>query len=295
MSELKFAYLIMAHHRPDILKELVKALDYDSNDIYIHIDKKSLEKYDWSITTHRAGLFFITSIDIIWGSYSQVECEFRLLEAAFKGGNYDYYHLMTGVTYPIKSYDYINNFFKKNSGYEFIGYDNKADFSSRIKYKYLMTNHGKRTGKIGLLMNKIEKTYIWAQKIFGRDLSKKYGLICKKGLAYFSITDRLVNYILGKEEMIRELLRYSISGDEIFVQTLAYNSEFREKIYDLNDEYNGCLRLMPWNNTLPNRNEHCFELEDLNLLQNSSSLFALKFDGKDGMPLIEKLKGGLNQ
>ena len=36
----KHAYLIMAHHRFDVLKMLLTDLDYKDNDIYLHIDKK---------------------------------------------------------------------------------------------------------------------------------------------------------------------------------------------------------------------------------------------------------------
>ena len=36
----KHAYLIVAHNNFYILERLVKLLDYEFNDIYIHIDKK---------------------------------------------------------------------------------------------------------------------------------------------------------------------------------------------------------------------------------------------------------------
>ena len=37
----KHAYMIMAHHRPDILQLLINSLDDERNDIIVHIDKKS--------------------------------------------------------------------------------------------------------------------------------------------------------------------------------------------------------------------------------------------------------------
>ena len=37
----KHAYMIMAHHRPDLLQLLINSLDDERNDIIVHIDKKS--------------------------------------------------------------------------------------------------------------------------------------------------------------------------------------------------------------------------------------------------------------
>jgi hypothetical protein len=42
----KHAYLIMAHHRPDILRELLAAHDDPRNDVYLHIDRKGLNVID---------------------------------------------------------------------------------------------------------------------------------------------------------------------------------------------------------------------------------------------------------
>ena len=37
----RHAYMIMAHHRPDLLQHLLDALDDERNVIIVHIDKKS--------------------------------------------------------------------------------------------------------------------------------------------------------------------------------------------------------------------------------------------------------------
>ena len=39
----KHAYLIMAHNDFQILIEILKELDHERNDIFLHIDKKTLE------------------------------------------------------------------------------------------------------------------------------------------------------------------------------------------------------------------------------------------------------------
>ncbi|WP_295363453.1 beta-1,6-N-acetylglucosaminyltransferase [uncultured Succinivibrio sp.] len=290
---MKHAYLIMAHYRPDLLHYLIESIDDERNDIFIHIDKKN-QNLTWNLSAKKASVFVISSKNIIWGSYSQIECEYRLLEAANKNMKYDYYHLLTGVTFPLKNQDYIHSFFKKNQGAEFIGFDNKKDYSFRAKYHLLFPNRGKRVGKIGSLLDKSESIYIKIQQLLGINRLNEENLIIKKGLAYFSITNDFVEYVLSQEKVIKKLLKGSICGDEVFIQTLAFNSDFRNKLYNFNDEYKGCLRLVPWDNNLPitkKRNkEFELELEDLPNILSSECLFAFKFDGPDGLQLIDTIK-----
>lgn len=46
--------------------------------------------------------------------------------------------------------------------------------------------------------------------------------------------------------MVLELYKHTFGADEFFIQTLCWNSRFRNSVYDLNDEYNGCQRLIDW-------------------------------------------------
>ncbi len=100
----KNAYLIMAHNEFHMLKKLLTELDDERNDIYIHIDKKT--KYvDESVIASwvkKSGVIFIPRMRIYWGHISIVKCELNLLRAAVKG-NYHYYHLLSGVDFPLKS------------------------------------------------------------------------------------------------------------------------------------------------------------------------------------------------
>lgn len=45
----KHAMLIMAHNQFEILEKLMQQLDHESNDLYIHIDRKSREVYGKSL------------------------------------------------------------------------------------------------------------------------------------------------------------------------------------------------------------------------------------------------------
>ncbi|EGS8310725.1 hypothetical protein QDE85_003086, partial [Enterococcus faecalis] len=100
----KHVYLIMAHDNFDMLSLLLKELDDIRNDIVIHIDKKSSNVNIADLKTHcqYSEVSFIESISVTWGAYSQIECELALLKAAVKR-NYNYYHLISGLDFPLKS------------------------------------------------------------------------------------------------------------------------------------------------------------------------------------------------
>ena len=77
----------------------------------------------------------------------------------------------------------------------------------------------------------------------------------------------------------------------VFVQTLLYNSEFRNNAKDLNDEYNGCMREIAWEHiTKSNDPWHNFHLSNLQYLLASDKWFALKFESDDGMELVQRIE-----
>ena len=83
----KHAYLIIAHNEFSVLKILLGMLDYKKNDIYLHVDIKAgdIDKSEFLKCVKKSTLIFIEPrIDVQWGNFSQIECEYKLLEAATK-------------------------------------------------------------------------------------------------------------------------------------------------------------------------------------------------------------------
>ena len=76
----KNAYLIMAHNDFSILKKILKVLDDDESDFYIHIDKKSdfQNKSEFELYLKKSKIYFIDSMDITWGGRSQIDLEIAL-------------------------------------------------------------------------------------------------------------------------------------------------------------------------------------------------------------------------
>ena len=288
----KHAYLIMAHQKMENLKELIISLDNEYNDIFVHIDKKY--KGDINLKVEKAQLFFIDRMKINWGGFSQIKCEVNLLKEAINNGPYIYYHLLTGVSYPIKSNEYIYKFFNDNFGYEFVGFDNSSDYSERVKFVYLFNELGKPDHVWKKVLTSIRKIWLFLQKKMNIDNFKKYKLVCKKGFVYWSITDEFAKYVVSKEKLIYSIMKNSLCGDEIFIQTLLYNSEFKDKIYNINNEFLGALRICPWGSSeIGERKNFCFEENDYKFLLESKYLYALKFDSIEGLKCLNKIKEGI--
>lgn len=289
----RHAYLIMAHHRLDLLQELVSSLDHVSNDIFIHVDKKCKEQR--SIETKYSKIVFVKRKDVRWGGFSQIKCELDLLNTAVKSNQkYAYYHLLTGVSYPIKPQDYILDFFEANDGFEFVGFDNEKDYSKRVKYYYLFSELGKVSSRFDEQKKKFRDKAIRFQKRIGINRLRNSNYQIKKGSAYWSITEKFAKYILSKHKEINKMYKHTLCCDEVFVQTLLFNSPFREKVYCFSDEYIGSCVAMAWKKfTSVKREGMNFSFDDFELLSKCKMLYALKFESDEGMQLIKKINNEL--
>ena len=133
----RHAYLILAHSRFDQLRKLAGLLDDPRNDIFIHVDARAAEFERSSLdgACKHSGLFFIEPrMKVHWGGVSIMRAEIELLRMAV-AGQYDYYHLLSGMDLPIKSQDTIHEFFDANAGKEFIQlWQMKKSTLSRFRY-----------------------------------------------------------------------------------------------------------------------------------------------------------------
>lgn len=286
----KHAYLIMAHHRADLLQYLINAIDDFRNDIFIHLDIKS-SLFPKQFYSRYSKLIFIDRINVNWGGYSQIECELKLLKTALDYGHHTYYHLLTGANFPLWNQDYIHNFFFKNNGLEFVGFDSTSDFSKRTKWYVIFSEAGKLTGFRGKIILLIRFIFNLLQIIAKIDRNKKHNYIIKKGCVYFSITENFVNYVLSKEKDIKKICRHTILCDEVFIQTILFNSNFINNVFSISNEYDGCQRDVAWPSVISGLHQGCnFSLKDIDFLLNSKRLFAMKFESADGIDVINTVK-----
>ena len=149
--DMKHAYLIIAHNEPEILKRLLNLLDDQRNDIYLHVDKKSEALYNlFKVHSLRLSRLYVLEdrVNIKWGDVSQIKAELLLFEKAVRNERYAYLHLISGVDFPIKTQDYIHEFFNSNIGYEFVGFvSNTNKIEERATKVHLFTRYLKVSNK----------------------------------------------------------------------------------------------------------------------------------------------------
>jgi hypothetical protein len=289
-TEMKHAYLIVAHQDMKMLMLLLEAIDDERNDIFLHIDTKSPQLYA-AISKHKlrhSQLHIYSRFNVMWGDISLALLELFLFETAATNGQYNYFHLLSGVDYPLKSQDYIHKFCKDNYGKQFIGYDkNNESWIQRYQYKWYFTKYYKDPNLFKrAFFRTLTQCAYFIQHIVGYKRDLGYTEI-KKGCNWLSLSDKCVKYILSQKEVVISKFRYILAVDEIFLHTILWNSPFRDDIYDINDEYKSCLREIDWRRGTP----YEWQLEDVNFLLNSEKLFARKFTSKN-ISLIRTLNDG---
>lgn len=280
----KHAYLIIAHNDFGILEKLIKLLDDPRNDIYLHIDKKvkdfSFESYQKLPT--KSKLFFVNRSDVRWGDFSQIQCELKLLNAAL-AGKYQYYHLLSGVDLPLKSNDEIHSFFDAHQGKEFVHFC-RAESAKSVEDRVLHYHFVRVPAKL--------KTYtdFLLQQIHKRTKYKRRwddSALIQYGANWFSITHALAECVISKKKWIKRYFHHSFCADEIFLQTIVYNSKFFDSLYSkkMDGDYAACVRHIDWARGDP----YTFREEDFDLLIKSEKLFARKFSSNVDDRIVQQV------
>ena len=278
----------MAHGNFVQLKKLISLLDYEYHDIYIHIDKKSniTNLEELKKEAKKSDIYIYKELKVYWGDYSQIETEFFLLKKATRK-KYMYYHLLSGVDFPLTTPEKIYSFFKLNYGKEFINFSQKElkeEVVDRLKYYHFFLKHKNRDNNFFKILELIS---IFIQKMFRVNRIKKDEKI-QKGANWFSITNNLSEYIISKEDYVKQRYKYTLCCDEVFMQSLVIDSPYKKKLYKYEyNDYKSIVRYIDWERGGP----YTFQTEDYELLigLNKEYFFARKFDEKKDNIIINKI------
>lgn len=281
---MKFAYLIMAHDNEEQLRILIDALDYQENDIYLHIDKKS-DLNIKTFSTENAKLHIYKCFSVYWGDMSQTKCQIFLLSEAIKE-YHDYYHLISGHDLPIKSHDRIVQFFQQNKGKQFIHFEStEYCMKEACRYYHVLAPLTLRCSN-SFLRNRlqmIENSIIHYQR--RKAVTRK--IYC--GANWYSITHSLAEEFCSNKAKILKKVKWTISSDEYVLQTF-YRTMAKVK-YELyaetkeSGDYVGTAREIDWYRGSP----YVWRNSDFNYLMNSERMFARKFDQRIDMEVIKRI------
>lgn len=285
---MKHAFLIMAYNNWGQLRKLISLLDDSRNSIYVHVDAKStdFDRAKFNGIVQNASLYFTPRMKVSWGGSNQIECELLLLKEALQS-NCDYYHLLSGMDLPLHNMDYIDAFFHRYNGKEFVHFTELGETVTpqtfeRISIWYPLQN---LLGRYAAPFNRFS---CLAEPIFGINrLRKCSSLIFGRGANWFSITRDFAHYVVDVWPKYKYMFSCSFCADEIFLQTILLNSPYAMNIYhpQPDDRYESIMRLIDWKRGGP----YIFKKEDFEDLVTSPMLFARKFDQREDNVIITKL------
>ncbi len=295
----KHAYLILAHNNWDTLEKLILLIDDYRNDIYLHVDKK-VKSFDRSrlINLPRESNIYVYSQNkVYWGGFSLTECEMFLMKKAIKK-EYSYLHILSGADLPIQSQDDIHNFFQINEHCEFIQYQsddyvkNTPEISRRVSVYHFLQNYRNRF-RFRVLNDcfiALDRFLILLQLAL-RVNRWKQNTELKYGSNWVSITKELAQYLVNQENQIKRLFQKTNCSDELFIQTIAFNSYFRDRIYRTKEEgdMTANLRLIDWERGSSKGNPYVWHVEDYDRIMQSDCMFARKFDTSIDSEIIDKI------
>lgn len=282
----KHAFLVMAHKDDEVLHTLMRVLDDERNDIFIHMDAKSgWEENRLLASVSKAGIFLVPRIRVTWGGYSQIACELSLLNSAVSKGHYSYYHLLSGQDLPIKSQDQIHSFFDSCGNKEFIRFENhNRDYRRRIGGHVIWNTFGISKSQVFLRkMDGLLSSLLQCFRKPARDLE------LMKGDNWFSITDGLARYLVKNASSIRSVFWDSMCGDEIFLQTEVWDAGSRFRYFRApGDQSNDAImRLIDWG---ADESPRVLGIADLDRIRNSRMMFARKFDSEIDSDIVKAIE-----
>lgn len=293
---MKLAYLISAHTDPEHLKRLISVLHSDA-DYYIHIDAKVDISQFTNLITYPYVHFIKKRIDVEWGNMSEVKYQMALIRACLDSGiNYDYIFFLSGLDYPLWSNESITKYLETNPGFNYIqGMNLNEDGNpgykvSRPPLDWLKVSDSRLKMRVRKLFRMGLESMGYRKKLTFKTPRKIFEVY--KGSAWWCITPELASYVLTRYTSVPEIRKYfhdSFCPAETLIQTLAFNSRFKDKCILSHSCPEGLRSLTPLHYIYYNRFIRIFTENDYDELMQSGKMFARKLVTGKSDTLMDKI------
>ena len=289
---MRHAWMILAHNQFSHLEKLISFLDSDDADIFLHIDAKTpgVDPAAFAAFARRSRVIPVARHAVAWGDFSMVEAELELLHAAVSG-KYDYYHLLSGADAPVKTRRYIEEYFTRFPGRNYISFLRPVisrEDRWRVEFFFPFQKLNIRRVPVRRFLRNAS---IAVQLLTRTDRTRAYppDIVFQKGAQWFDITHELAALVLSREEEIRRIFRSTYCPDEMVLQTVVMNSPLRSTLPPeaFDNDCRNCGRYIDWKRGNP----YTFSASDEEELLHTPDqfLFARIFDAERDEALVEKL------
>jgi hypothetical protein len=224
---MKIAYLVFAYRNPQLIKKMVEKLSSENSGFFLHIDAKSHLRDFTDIHGHNV-FFPEQRIPVYWGEFSGVRAITLLIHQALeRKENYDYFFLLSGSEYPIRSRQYIERYLEKNYGLEFIRLI-KAPAPGKPLSRFSTVRYESDKPVRRLAFRALDKIGL-AQRDYLKHLE---GLEPYSGRTWWTLTRAACEFALqfaGRHPQIPKFFMDTFAPEESFFHTILGNSEFASR------------------------------------------------------------------
>lgn len=270
----------MAHKSPNQVHRLIARLNDGESEFFIHIDQKT-DLYQFHAVKEFGNIIHFTErFDATWGGYGLIKPYLSAMKTVKDyPTKFDRILLLSGQDYPIKSNEYINNFFQK------------AEHSIFVNY-FPIPNYQKWPGGDRGGWYRVDKYYFgnkWYE-LFGSksiNLLSTYmpflrrkipnGMKPYTGQTWWNLDMYALNYILDYTAKHPEYInfhRHTFVADELYVQMILANSTDEKLLKSIG---NSEKRFTIWPKP-DSAHPKILSVSDFEAIQASGDLFARKFD-----------------
>jgi hypothetical protein len=288
---MKIAYLLFAYKNPKLIKKTVEFLSCEDASFFVHIDAKiAINQFE---SIRGENVFFTDKrMRVYWAEFSGVEAILLLIRQALAAPQRpDYFVLLSGSEFPLRSRQYIHNFLEMNQGREFI---------TMMK----MPAPGKPLSRINTLRFPSTRPILrfifraLAKAGFAQRDYKKYlgGLEPYSGLTWWTLSREACQYVIEFTQdhpRLKKFFENIHAPEETFIHTILGNSPFKS-------EMRRNLVYEDWSGPGGRAHPEMINAKHLELFESQKEvsiqdlhgpgelLFARKFSDDD-LPLVERI------
>lgn len=221
---MRIAYLGFLYKNPRLFAREVEVLSSEGSSFFIHVDgNRPLNEF---AGIRGDNVFFSRKrIPVYWGEFSGVRAILLLIEQALAhSSKYEYFVLLSGSEYPLRTRSYIERFLEKNRGKEFV---------KLVK----VPSPGKPVSRVTTIryesnkpVRRLASRVLARVGLANRDYREYFGdLEPYSGCTWWTLTRNACEFILGFAESnprVTGFFENTFAPEESFFQTILGNSPY---------------------------------------------------------------------
>jgi hypothetical protein len=297
---MKLACIVLAHHLPQQLAQLVSALRHPWIQVYVHIDRrKSLAPFTRAFAeTGSSDLVLLPRHKSWWSSPGTLDAALEGLVAGVADGC-DYFITISGQDFPLKPMEEIASFFERAESRSYISHWPVSEFPRRWRGReriefYTYTVRGRR--EVCIPRGEDVSFFNWRGRLLNELLRARTAFMPPRrhppyvrpflGSDWWNITRVAADYVLrfhDEHPDFRRWHEYTLAPGDMFVHSILLGTDFARDHEIVNDR----LRFVIGQEGSPH--PRTLTTDDRSALLESEKLFARKFDQRVDAAVLEQL------